>query len=376
MKGKIKVKPIFGAHQIYQEIVNYPPRGVEYLGVSKQTKKGEYYQNKKWKEFLNRVSQFFNLPRITLLKPGDYDLIHTSRGIIPLNRKPWVMDVEHFYSFMGLHSKAVENKLIKKFIEWKLGSKYCKAILCHCNATLQGFLKHFDCRKFKDKLQVVYPSAHITKIKKEKHKNVRILCVLSLFEQKGGIQVLEAFSRLEKKYDNVELWMRADVPEEIKTKYNSKNIKYTSYSNNIVPREDLIKNVYSKCDVFLYPSLCDSFGFSLMDAMVSGLPIIGTNLFAIPEIVLDGKTGLIINIPGYDLHKAYIQEYPFSLLVGGENEKFIKGMELALEKLISNESLRNKLAVESFNRVNSGEFSIDHRNKKLLSVYREALNAK
>ena len=369
----IKIKQIFGAHQIYQEIVNYPPRGVEYLGVSGQTKKGTYYKHKKLKELANVLSQAINLPRVIMVKPGDYDLIHTSRGIIPLNRKPWVMDVEHFYSFMGPHSKAVENKLIKKFIEWKLGSKYCKAILCHCDATLQGFLKHFDCRKFKHKLKVLYPSAHISPTKTEKHEKIRILCVLSLFEQKGGIQVLEAFSRLEKKFNNVELWMRADVPKEIQKKYSSKNVKYTNYSNNIISREDLIKNVHAKCDIFLYPTLCDSFGFGLMDAMVAGLPIIGTNLFAVPELVEDGKTGLIVDIPGYSLKENFIQEYPVSKLVGDANEKFIVDMHFAMERLVKNEAFRNKLAKAGLDKVRKGALSIPVRNKQLIEVYNEAL---
>lgn len=369
----IKIKQIFGAHQIYQEIVNYPPEGVSYLGVSGQTKKGTYYKHKKLKELANVLSQAINLPRVALVKSGDYDLIHTSRGIIPLNRKPWVMDVEHFYSFMGLHSKAVENKLIKKFIERKLGSKYCKAILCHCDATLKGFLKHFDCRKFKHKLKVLYPSSHITPIKKEKHEKIRILCVSSLFEQKGGVQVLEAFSRLEKKFDNVELWMRADVPKNIQKKYSSKNIKYTGYSENIIPREDLIKTVYSKCDIFLYPTLCDSFGFSLMDAMVAGLPIIATNLFAVPELVEDGKTGLIIDIPGYSLEENFIQEYPVAKLVGDANERFIVDMHNAMERLVGDEIFRNKLAKAGFNRISKGKLSIPVRNKQLIETYEEAL---
>ncbi len=370
---KIRVKPVFGAHQIYQEIVNYPPKNVEYVGVSSQTSEGNYYQNKKWKEFLNRVSQRLNIPRMIFVKGEDYDIIHTSRGIIPLNRKPWVMDVEHFYSFMGLHSKAVENKFIKKFIEWRLGSKYCKAILCHCDATLKGFLKHFNCEKFKHKLKVVYPSSHLTEIKKEKHNKIRILCVLSLFEQKGGVQVLDAFSKLEKKHKNIELWMRADVPEGTKRKYNSKNIKYSSYSGDIIPREELIKKVYSKCDIFLYPTLCDSFGYSLMDGMVAGLPIIGTNLFAVPEVVEHGKTGLIVDIPGYDLHKNYIQEHPVAELVGKSNEKFIEDLEKAMEKLISNSTLRKKMAKASYERVKSGEFSIDFRNKQIIKAYETCL---
>ena len=82
---KIKVKPVFGTHQIYQEIANYPPKNVEYVGIGKSTKRGEYYQSKKIKEKLGAILQKLKIPRVIFVGPGDYDLIHSSRGIIPLN---------------------------------------------------------------------------------------------------------------------------------------------------------------------------------------------------------------------------------------------------------------------------------------------------
>lgn len=367
---ELKVKPIFGGHQIYQEIVNYPPRGVKYIGVSNGTKSGKYYESKKIKEKLGSILQKLKLPRMIYVRPGNYDIIHSSRGIIPLNRKPWVIDMEHVHSFFGLNPNLIKNKFWKKFIEKKLASKNCKAILCHCEATRQAFFRYLDCSKFKEKLKVLYPSSHLTSFGKNYHKNIRILAILSLFEHKGGLQILDAFSRLEKKYKNIELWVKADVPLELKKKYNSNNIKYFSFHDDILPRENLIKKFHTQCDIFVYPTFCDSFGYSLIDAMVAKLPIISTNMFAVPEIVENGKNGFIINIPGYSLKDNFLQYHSHKNLTKKDNKKFVNDMVESLDKLLKNKRLRDKMSKESFRMVSKGKFSIRERNKKLLEVYK------
>lgn len=373
MKEKIRVKPIFGNHQIYQEIVNYPPNNALYLGVGEETKKGGYYQDKRIKERLGSILRKLKLPRLILVKPDDYQIVHSSRGIIPLNAKSWVIDAEQVHSFFSLDPKMIKIKIWKKFIENRLKARSCKAILCHCKATERAFLKYLDCNNFKDKLKVLYPASHIIKLKKKKHKKIRILCVLSIFYNKGGPQVLEAFSRLEKKYDNIELWIKADVNEEMKKKYDSKNIIYIPYHNNILPREELLKKLYSQCDIFLYPTLTDSFGYSLIDAKIAKLPIVTTNLFAIPEIVKNGFSGLIIKIPEYHLEEEYSQTFPWKKLKGEKEERFIREIMKALEKLIKNKKLRLKMGKKGFEDVKKGKFSIAYRNKILEEVYKEAL---
>ena len=370
---KIRVRPVFGGHQIYQEIVNYPPKGVEYVGVSKETMGGKYYESKKMKEKLGWFLQKFKLPRMIYVKPGNYDLIHSSRGIIPLNRKPWVIDMEHVHSFFGLNPDLIKNKFWKRFVEKKLASENCKAILCHCEATRQAFFHYLDCSKFKDKLKVLYPSSHIISIKKEKHDKIRILCVLSLFKAKGGPQVLEAFSQLEKKHKNIELWLRADIPESFKKRYNSKNIKYMDYFGDIIPRERLLKEVYSKCDIFLYPTFCDSFGYSLIDALVARMPIVATNIFAVPEVVRDAENGFIVKIPGYSLKPNYIQGFPQRKMRGETEKKFIKDCYNALVKLIEDKSLMGKMGQKGFEMISEGNFSVKERNKKLERIYREMI---
>jgi len=55
--------------------------------------------------------------------------------------------------------------------------------------------------------------------------------------------------------------------------------------------------LFAEADVFVMPSLHDSFGFVFLEAMHFGLPCIGTDIFAIPDIIRRGETGLIVE-PG------------------------------------------------------------------------------
>lgn len=369
----IRVKALFGAWQGYQEIVNHPPEGVKYVGISGETKKGEYYQRKKIKEKVSVLIQKLKIPRIIFIWPGKYDLIHSSRGIIPITNKPWVMDIEHVHSFFGLNPNLIKKKFWKKFIEKRLASKNCRGILCHCEATRKSFYYYLDCNKFKEKIKVLYPASQLFPIKKDKHKKIRILSVISIFNNKSGPQILKAFSELNKRYSNIELWFKADTPITLKRRYLSKSIKYAGYLNEIIPRRNLLEDFYFKCDIFLYPTLTDSFGYSLIDALVAKLPIISTNLFAVPEIVEDGKNGFIIKIPGYDLNKEYSQGHPWTTLKGENEKRFIKDLIINLEKLIKNKKLREDMGKESFKKVEKERFSIEERNKKLKKIYEEAL---
>ena len=47
-------------------------------------------------------------------------------------------------------------------------------------------------------------------------------------------------------------------------------------------------------DVFVAPSLYESFGLVFLEAMRWGTPVIGTKAGGIPEIIKDGESGLLV----------------------------------------------------------------------------------
>ena len=48
-----------------------------------------------------------------------------------------------------------------------------------------------------------------------------------------------------------------------------------------------------RADVFAHSSRWEGFGIVLLEAMLAGLPVVATRVSAVPEIVVDGKTGLL-----------------------------------------------------------------------------------
>jgi glycosyltransferase involved in cell wall biosynthesis len=55
-----------------------------------------------------------------------------------------------------------------------------------------------------------------------------------------------------------------------------------------------VPELLSALDLFVLSSHTEGLGITLLEAMAAALPVVATNVGGIPEIVLDGKTGLIV----------------------------------------------------------------------------------
>ena len=62
-------------------------------------------------------------------------------------------------------------------------------------------------------------------------------------------------------------------------------------------------------DIFVMPSLCESFGKVILEAMASGLPVIATTNTGARDVVKDGKHGFIIPIRDSKAIKDKIQYF-------------------------------------------------------------------
>jgi glycosyltransferase involved in cell wall biosynthesis len=60
---------------------------------------------------------------------------------------------------------------------------------------------------------------------------------------------------------------------------------------------DDVSQVYQALDVFLFPSTADALGSSLLSAMAHGLPAVALGYGAVPEVIEDGRNGLLVQTP-------------------------------------------------------------------------------
>ncbi|MEK6912481.1 MAG: glycosyltransferase [Nanoarchaeota archaeon] len=363
--GKLDIFFNPGVHPQFAEIFNYPPNGVKYhYSMPSGDHNSEFTRKKR---LVIVQTHKLGLPRISQVKNTEkYDLIYSTRGILPLNRKPWIVDIESGAAFAGLNWNNLKNPIMQKIIKRFLSSKYCKKILPQSDAAKKSLLENIDCSGFKDKIETVYLAYHTTKLKRKHSDTVRISFIGRGFYEKGGNDLQEAFKILNKKY-KISLKYKGIVPEDKKLK-----LPNVHYLENISDPKKFYEAIFGDCDIYVQPTTVDSYGVSILEAMSTGLPIVCTDDFTLPELVEDGYNGFLVKSPihwydyRFDLDK-YVED------VKKPHPETVKELVEKISILIENKKLRESMGKNSFKLVESGKFSIKERNKKLLKIYNEAV---
>jgi len=80
-----------------------------------------------------------------------------------------------------------------------------------------------------------------------------------------------------------------------------------------IDEEAVLAEWYARSDILVLPSLWEGYGIVLLEAMSFGLPVIATRVGGIPEIVSDGRNGLLVeagNVPDLARAMRYLIEHP------------------------------------------------------------------
>lgn len=236
------------------------------------------------------------------------------------------------------------------------------------DAAKKSLLENVDCSGFEDKIETVYLAYHTTKLKRKKSDKVRLSFIGRGFYEKGGNDLQEAFKILNKKYPGkLQLKYKGIVP------YNKKlNLSNVHYLENVSDPKKFYDIIFGDCDIYVQPTTCDSFGVSILEAMSTGLPIVCTDDFTLPELVKDGYNGFLVKSPvhWYD-YVSNLKKY--AQLSEKNHPQTVKELVEKLSVLIEDEKLRKTMGRNSFKIVSTGAFSIKERNKKLRRIYEEAL---
>lgn len=110
------------------------------------------------------------------------------------------------------------------------------------------------------------------------------------FKRKGGPDLLEAFSTLRKEMPDARLTI-VGPSEEI----DAPGVTCVGPISKGTPDGlQRIQEIYQSAALFILPTLYEPFGIAFAEAMAHGLPCIGTQICAVPEIIDKDKTGILV----------------------------------------------------------------------------------
>lgn len=177
------------------------------------------------------------------------------------------------------------------YFEWQ---RLKKADLVHCISEWQ---KDTTCRHLnipENRIVVIYGGVDLKEFSPAPDiSKSGILYCGRLVRDKGIDNLLEAFSIVRKRH---KLPLTIVGPGDWQSYRQKavrlgidKDIDYIGY----VPRKD-VSSYFKKACLFVTPAQSEGFGLTVAEASASGLPVIATLSSAIPEIVKDGVTGILI----------------------------------------------------------------------------------
>lgn len=342
-------------------LVENPPEGVEYLIPAgyKNWKEGFLHDKLSKQESvevdtrlysprLNRFDKLMwlkynELSKTRIRNGGEVDLIHSMSALLSVDR-PYVCSVEsdkHITKKYGGRLKRLGGYAYSKAVMKRiLDSRRLKKILFWSEIARQKAVEHTP--SIGDKSRVVYPGVELPEIKKKKENGRIRLCFVGGDWMRKGLMMLEqTFMKLRGRYD-LELAVVTDASYE-RTEPDSSVIRFYD-----LPYWETFPDVYLDSDVFVLPSRDETFGYSLLEAMACGLPTVASNVYAIPEIVEDGKTG-------------YLTPY-------GD----LQALEEKLIGLIEDDALRRRMG-EAGRRRAEERFGVKEFTKKVGGVYQECV---
>ncbi|WP_181391675.1 glycosyltransferase family 4 protein [Methanospirillum lacunae] len=131
-------------------------------------------------------------------------------------------------------------------------------------------------------------------------KNLNILFVGRLIELKGVDILIKAFVHILEKKPIAKLIIIGDGPEFQSLKQYSHNFSI-SHAVKFTGRlsKDELYDYYKIADLLVLPSRivngqCEGLGVVLLEAMAAGIPVIGSNIGGIPDIIIDKVNGLLV----------------------------------------------------------------------------------
>lgn len=239
----------------------------------------------------------------------------------------------------GLIKRQVaSSRLFRSYV--KLVFRVADKVICQ-SAGWKDFYKELS-RQHDDKFVVIlnWINQHEYSLNKPEYRNndqyAKVLLYLGWLEEyKGIFDLINAIRLVKDQIGGLKVHVYGSGKAEKKAidlchKYGLDDIVIFRGRANKAQRLEALANA----DIYVLPSHTEGFPNALLEAMASGIPSIATNVGGVPEILLPGETGLLVQ-PGdaEGLSKAICELYANKELRTrlSENSKRIIAMKNSLE---------------------------------------------
>jgi glycosyltransferase involved in cell wall biosynthesis len=173
-----------------------------------------------------------------------------------------------------------------------------------------------------------------------------VLAVGRLTAQKDHPTLLRAFASVREQHEHARLAILGSGPLEHETRALVRKLSLEGAV--VLPGRLEIRDWLERADVFAHTSSWEGFGMVLLEAMLASLPVVATRVSAVPEVVTDAETGLLVD-PGD-----------------------AAGMANALSALLADPARARTLGAAGLRRARE-EFSVAAMAERTLRVYEAAL---
>lgn len=268
-------------------------------------------------------------------------VVATGNFIVDLDN-PWALTA------YNLNAMSLYRPLLKRI----LMSGRCREIRCMSKACRLS-LKALFGQSVYDKASVNYPRIPqvVSRVDSLAANSCRFLFIGTQFEIKGGEALLNAFRHVYERIPSVRLDVITHLPSEFSDL--AKSCAGIHVHEARFSRDEIYAQFMSQVDVLVLPTYVDSFGMVALEGLAHGLALITTDVYALREMVEDGKNGMLLAPPlsiwdgvmpsryYYDLEhiKAHIERL--------DPTDFEGQLEQALYKLAANPEFRLAARKES-----------------------------
>jgi glycosyltransferase involved in cell wall biosynthesis len=320
--------------------------------------------------------------RTRLQLPPKISLVHSAQFLLRDWELPYVVDFECIEAFVLYQRIALRRPWARARLTSALIDPRLRLLLPWSEAArrgLQSALGPSIARRLADRTVTVLPAIHpvAERPRMREPGPLRVLFVGTAFLAKGGVEAVRAVERVRATHD-VSLDIVSDVPD----LWGEEVGRLRGVTLHSWPAGgDIVRSLFGRSDVLLFPSHMDTLGFVMLEAMANGMPVLAARHFATPEIVEHDVSGLLCSgenaLYGDDGLCRFDHTLPpprtFRQALVAPSDAYIDRLAGSLARLAEDRGLHERLASGALERVREGPLSVARRREALGHVYRQAL---